>query len=175
MDDYITGVEQVGADPTVAVETVAPVETKEKVDPAPDVYEFKEYNLKEYDAKELEKPYDYGDYGDFGHTDGKPTPAAYEEEFGLGVPAETDFRESNVRGAEDREYRDALVGMFDGLSFVFFFFFPPPRPKVSGSGLEPDTLRSKTHTRTLHLSYSEADKHMSTQLSAPAPPPPTPQ
>lgn len=98
MDDYITGVEQVGADPTVAVETVVPVDTKEKVDPAPDTYEFKEYDLKEYDTKEFEKPYAYGDYGDFGHAPAKPTSAAYEEEFGPGVPAETDFRESNVSG-----------------------------------------------------------------------------
>lgn len=93
MDDYITGVEQVGMDPTVAVETVTPVDTKETVDPATDAYDFKEYDLKEYDEKEfLEKQYDY----DYGITDAKPTSAAYEEEFGPGVPAETDFRESSV-------------------------------------------------------------------------------
>lgn len=97
MDDYITGVEQVGVDPTAAVETVAPVDTHEKVDPATDVYEFKEYDLKEYDNKEfVEKPYDYGDYGDYDPIDAKPTSAAYEEEFGPGVPAETDIRESSV-------------------------------------------------------------------------------
>lgn len=74
MDDYITGVEQVGVDPTAAVETVAPVDTHEKVDPATDVYEFKEYDLKEYDNKEfVEKPYDYGDYGDYDPVDAKPT------------------------------------------------------------------------------------------------------
>lgn len=94
MDDYITGVEQVGVDPTNAVETAAPVDPVEKVDPATDVYEFKEYDLKEYDNKEvIEKPYDYGDYGDYG---AKPTSATYEDEFGPGVPAETDIRESNV-------------------------------------------------------------------------------
>lgn len=97
MDDYITGVEQVGVDPTVAVETAAPVDPQEKVDPATDVYEFKEYDLKEYDNKEfVEKPYEYGDYGDYGPTDTKPTSATYEEEFGPGVPAETDIRESSV-------------------------------------------------------------------------------
>lgn len=97
VDDYITGVEQVGVDPTVAVETAAPVDTQEKVDAATDVYEFKEYDLKEYDNKEIvEKPYEYGDYGDYGPTDAKPTSATYEDEFGLGVPAETDIRESNV-------------------------------------------------------------------------------
>lgn len=103
MDDYITGVEQVGADPTVTVETVAPVDTKEKAAPAPDMNEFDVYDLKAYDTKDFEKPYDYGDYGDFGHTDAKPT--AYEEEFGPGVPAETDFRESNVSGPTARMCR----------------------------------------------------------------------
>lgn len=102
VDDYITGMEQVGADPTVAVETelpvetVVPLDTKEKVDPAPDMYEFKEYDLKEYDTEEFEK-YDYGNHN-YGHPDPKPTSAVYEEEFGPGVPAETDIRESNVSG-----------------------------------------------------------------------------
>lgn len=97
MDDYITGVEQVGVDPTAAVETAAPVDNQEKVDPGTDVYEFKEYDLKEYDNKEfVEKPYEYGDYGDYGPTDAKPTSATYEDEFGPGVPAETDIRESSV-------------------------------------------------------------------------------
>lgn len=97
MDDYITGVEQVGADPTAVVEAAAPVDTKEKVDPATDVYEFKEYDLKEYDDKEIvDKPYDYSYYGNYGHTDAKPTSATYDEEFGPGVPAETNIRESSV-------------------------------------------------------------------------------
>ncbi|TKS79519.1 Collagen alpha-1(XI) chain [Collichthys lucidus] len=99
VEDYITGVEQVGVDTTAAVETAAPVDTQENVDHTTDVYEFKEYNLKEYDNKEIvEKPYEYGDYGDYGTTDTKPTSATYEEEFGPGVPAETDFRESSVTG-----------------------------------------------------------------------------
>lgn len=97
MDDYITGVEQVGVDPTIAVETAAPVDPKEKVDPATDVYEFKEYDLKEYDHKEfVEKPYEYGDYGDYGTADTKPTSATYDDEFGPGVPAETDISVSAV-------------------------------------------------------------------------------
>lgn len=97
MEDYITGVEQVGVDTTAAVETAAPVDTQDNVDKTTDVYEFKEYDLKEYDNKEfVEKPYEYGDYGDYGTTDTKPTSATYEEEFGPGVPAETDFRESSV-------------------------------------------------------------------------------
>lgn len=97
MDDYITGAEEVGVDPTVAVETAAPVETKDKVDPGTDVYEFKEYDLKEYDNKQfVEKPYDYHDYGDYGPTDANPTSVTYDEEIGPGVPAETDIRESSV-------------------------------------------------------------------------------
>uniref|UniRef100_A0A3Q1EYJ9 Collagen, type XI, alpha 1b n=1 Tax=Acanthochromis polyacanthus TaxID=80966 RepID=A0A3Q1EYJ9_9TELE len=121
VDDYITGVEQVGVDPTVAVETAVPVDPKEKVEPATDVYEFKEYDLKEYDNKEfLEKPYEYGDYGDYNPTDAKPTPETYEEEFGPGVPAETDIRESSVSGAVARtvgcgEYRGGGVPGTPGL------------------------------------------------------------
>lgn len=96
VDDYITGVEQVGVDPTAAVETAAPVDDHKTVDPAPDTYEFKEYDLKEYDNKEIiDKPYEYGDYGDYGPTDAKPTSSTYEEEFG-GVPAETEI--SSVSG-----------------------------------------------------------------------------
>lgn len=134
MDDYITGVEQVGADPTVTVETVVPVDTKEKAAPAPDMNEFTEYDLKGYDTKEFEKPYDYGDYGDFDHTNAKPTSAAYEEEFGPGVPAETDFRESNVSGptartcwwvAQSRNVKmlmvECLMGRFCVTTVVYYF------------------------------------------------------
>lgn len=88
--------EEVGADPTAAVETAAPVDTQKK-DPGTDVYDFKEYDLKEYDNKEfVEKPYDYGDYGDYVPTDAKPTSATYDGDFGPGVPAETGITESNV-------------------------------------------------------------------------------
>lgn len=105
MDDYITGVEQVGVDSTVAPETAAPVDPHEEVDPATDVYEFKEYDLKEYDNKEnVEKPYEYGDYGDYGTTDAKPSSPTDEEDFGPGVPAETDFRESAVSAGVLVEY-----------------------------------------------------------------------
>lgn len=105
MDDYITGVEQVGMDPTVAVETVSEVDTKETVDLGTDAYDFKEYDLKEYDEKEiLEKQYDY-DY----NTDPKPTSAAYEEVFGPGVPAETDFRESSVSAGAGVDLRGERV------------------------------------------------------------------
>ncbi|XP_061775709.1 collagen alpha-1(XI) chain-like isoform X2 [Nerophis ophidion] len=104
VDDYVTGVEQVGAEPTVAVETVAAVDTNDNVDAGTNGYDFKEYDLKEYDNKEfVEKPYDYGDYGDYGtgtDTETKTTITGAEEEFGPGVPAETDFRESGVGGSQ---------------------------------------------------------------------------
>lgn len=93
--DYITGAEEVGADPTAPVKAAVPEDTQEKADPAPDLYEFKEYDVKEFDKEFVEKPYDYGDYGDYGHVDAKPTPEAYED-FGPGVPAKTDFSESSV-------------------------------------------------------------------------------
>lgn len=140
MDDYITGMEQVGADPTVTVETVVPVETvipvdtKEKADPAPDTYDFKEYDLKEYDTEEFDNTYVYGNHN-FDHPDPKPTSAAYEEEFGPGVPAETDVRESNVSGASRwtcwwvvcwvRNVKmlteECLMGCLHVTSFVYYF------------------------------------------------------
>lgn len=110
MDDYITGVEQVGAEPTAAVDTVVPVETHEEVkspekaQPDAKAYEFEEYDLKEYGNKEfLEKPYDYGHYDDnYGPTDANPTSVTFEEDFGPGSPAETDIRESSVSAAAGR-------------------------------------------------------------------------
>lgn len=102
VDDYITGVDEVGVDPTVPVKAAVPVDPPVKVDTETDVKEFKEYDLKEYDTKDfVEKPYDYGnygdygDYGDYGTTNAKPTPEVYEEEFGPGVPAETDISVSD--------------------------------------------------------------------------------
>lgn len=107
VDDYITGVEQVGVDPTTAVETVAQVETHEKVathekvDPDTKAYEFEEYELKEYDDKKfLEKPYDYDTYEAYGTIE--PTLTTYEEEIGPGFPAETDFTESSVSAGAGR-------------------------------------------------------------------------
>uniref|UniRef100_A0A668A8T1 Collagen, type XI, alpha 1b n=1 Tax=Myripristis murdjan TaxID=586833 RepID=A0A668A8T1_9TELE len=144
VDDYITGVEQVGVDPTVAVETAAPVDTAKKVDPGAEEYDFKEYDLKEYDTKEFDnKQYEYGEYGTYDTTDAKPTESAYEEEFGPGVPAETDFRESNVsqgtgegiasgmwRDGEDAGGGICLMGC---LWFVVSCSGPPGRPGLPGS------------------------------------------
>uniref|UniRef100_A0A668AWH1 Collagen, type XI, alpha 1b n=1 Tax=Myripristis murdjan TaxID=586833 RepID=A0A668AWH1_9TELE len=140
VDDYITGVEQVGVDPTVAVETAAPVDTAKKVDPGAEEYDFKEYDLKEYDTKEFDnKQYEYGEYGTYDTTDAKPTESAYEEEFGPGVPAETDFRESNVsQGTGEgiasgmwRDGEDAGGGIC--LMGCLWFVGPPGRPGLPGS------------------------------------------
>lgn len=91
VDDYVTGVEQVGVEPTAAVETAVSVDTQKMVDPPTEVTEFKEYDVKNYDNKGYgEGQYDY-DYGDYTPTHAKPTTGTYEEEFGPGVPG---FRES---------------------------------------------------------------------------------
>uniref|UniRef100_A0A669B1Z5 Collagen, type XI, alpha 1b n=1 Tax=Oreochromis niloticus TaxID=8128 RepID=A0A669B1Z5_ORENI len=91
VDDYITGVEEVGVDPTTGVETAAP-----EVDPGTDVYEFKEYDLNAYDNKEFtEKQYNYESYDEFDYN-AKPTSVPHEEHVGPGAPAETDIKESSV-------------------------------------------------------------------------------
>uniref|UniRef100_A0A4W5MR11 Uncharacterized protein n=1 Tax=Hucho hucho TaxID=62062 RepID=A0A4W5MR11_9TELE len=95
VDDYITGVEQVDAGPTAAAEIGS--DTKGP-DPGAELYDFKEYDLKEYsDIKESDtkQTYEYGDYDDYGTGEAKPTSfPAYEDEFGQGVPAETDTESS---------------------------------------------------------------------------------
>lgn len=83
--------EQVDADPTAAAEIGS--DTKGP-DPGAESYDFKEYDMKEYgDIKEIDtkQTYEYGDYGDYSTGEAKPTSfPAYEDEFGPGVPAETD-------------------------------------------------------------------------------------
>jgi len=110
IDDYITGVEQVGAEPTAGA-TGAETDVKGPVGGEEDVkgpvdggdpYEFTEYDVNEYDTKAFEKKgYDdyggYGSYGNYGPTEANPTEGVYEDEFGPGIPAQTDIRESNVR------------------------------------------------------------------------------
>ena len=115
VDDYITGVEQVGAEPTTGAETdykgpvggeedykgpvgaeedvKGPVGAEEDVKGPVDgdAYGFQEYDMKEYDNKGLD------DYGSYGPDDVKPTEAAYDDDFGPGIPAQTDIRESDVR------------------------------------------------------------------------------
>lgn len=111
IDDYITGVEQVGAEPTAGAtgaenDAKGPAggeeDGKGPADGGGDPYEFTEYDVNEYDAKGYDtKGYDdyggYGSYGSYGPTDAYPTEAGYEDEFGPGIPAQTDIRESNVR------------------------------------------------------------------------------
>lgn len=103
MDDYITGVEQVGVDPTPAAESVVPVETQEEVkthekaDADTKASEFEYYDMKEYGNKEFPEKYDeYGNYDVYGQTDANPTSVTFEGDFGPGSPAETDIRESSV-------------------------------------------------------------------------------
>lgn len=106
MDDYITGVEQVGVDPTTGVETAAPVDTQEKVDPGTDVYEFKEYDLNAYGDKEFtEKQYNYESYDEFDYN-AKPTSVPHEEHVGPGAPAETDIKESSVSAGRLRSHAE---------------------------------------------------------------------
>lgn len=94
VDDYITGVEQVGVDPTVAAETAAaPVDAGAKVDAnanaGGDAYEFKEYDLEGYDDPAYpEKSVIDEDYSYYGV---KPTSLSYEEDFGTGAPAAVDI------------------------------------------------------------------------------------
>ncbi|KAJ8357144.1 hypothetical protein SKAU_G00199380, partial [Synaphobranchus kaupii] len=99
IDDYITGEDQVGLDPSPATSVVETVETKEKVDPDADSYDFKEYDIKEYNTGDFEKKqYEYGFYDEYEIHELKPTTSTYKEEFGHGEPAETDITESSVGG-----------------------------------------------------------------------------
>uniref|UniRef100_A0A3P8XJW6 Fibrillar collagen NC1 domain-containing protein n=1 Tax=Esox lucius TaxID=8010 RepID=A0A3P8XJW6_ESOLU len=112
IDDYLTGVEEVGADPTAAVETGTDAKSP---DPGADSYGFKEYDLKEYGdvaEGETKQTYDYGDYGDYGTGEAKPTDsiATYTDEFGPGVPAETDTETSVCR-----MYQNTHTSLTEGL------------------------------------------------------------
>uniref|UniRef100_A0A673LPY7 Collagen, type XI, alpha 1b n=1 Tax=Sinocyclocheilus rhinocerous TaxID=307959 RepID=A0A673LPY7_9TELE len=95
VDDYITGIEEVGVDPTIATsENVDIVESK-NTNGAENQY-FKEYDINEYDAKELDPSiYDDSLY-DYNTNGAKPTGSTYDSEFGPGRPAETQITESNV-------------------------------------------------------------------------------
>lgn len=97
VDDYITGIEEVGVDPTIATnENVEIVESKNTN--AAETQDFKEYDINEYDVKELDRStYDDSFYEYGTNTNGgNPTGSTYEEEFGPGRPAETEVTESNV-------------------------------------------------------------------------------
>lgn len=95
VDDYITGIEEVGVDPTIATnENVEIVESKTTNEA--ETLDFKEYDINEYDAKVLD-PSNYDDsFYDYNTNGAKPTGSTYEDEFGPGRPAETQVTESNV-------------------------------------------------------------------------------
>uniref|UniRef100_A0A673C882 Collagen, type XI, alpha 1a n=1 Tax=Sphaeramia orbicularis TaxID=375764 RepID=A0A673C882_9TELE len=86
--EYVT--DAAAPEPTAVPETVG------HVDPGAEAYDFKEYDLKEYDLGEVDnRVYDYGAYDEYGTAQVKPT-AAYDDEVGPGVAAETDISESAV-------------------------------------------------------------------------------
>ncbi|KAL7887726.1 hypothetical protein AOLI_G00054470 [Acnodon oligacanthus] len=90
VDHFVPELAQTGLDPTAGPEPTQPIST------GSDAYDFKEYDLKEYDVNELDKSqYEFGAYDEFGNVAPNPT-ATYEDEFGLGVPAETDVEETQV-------------------------------------------------------------------------------
>uniref|UniRef100_A0A4W4GB31 Fibrillar collagen NC1 domain-containing protein n=1 Tax=Electrophorus electricus TaxID=8005 RepID=A0A4W4GB31_ELEEL len=97
VDDYITGMEQVGADPTdTTVATDDALETVEaKGTPSPEVVDFKEYDLSEYEVKELDPSHYDDSFYDY-TTNGAKFTSTYEDEIGPAVPAKTDSTESNV-------------------------------------------------------------------------------
>lgn len=76
--------------PPVAPEPGAVPETGDGSDAGADAFDFKEYDLNELDLGEVDKKlFDYGAYEDYG-TAPPQAPAAYDDEVGLGVAAETD-------------------------------------------------------------------------------------
>uniref|UniRef100_A0AAY4AXU7 Fibrillar collagen NC1 domain-containing protein n=1 Tax=Denticeps clupeoides TaxID=299321 RepID=A0AAY4AXU7_9TELE len=93
VDDYITGVDQVGVDETASTTQATEVEwvtSKNAIDPA--TYSFKEYDYKEVDTDEA--PYKvYYDQENYEDITDLPED---KNEIGTGFPAQTDFRESNV-------------------------------------------------------------------------------
>lgn len=87
---YVTEATPIALEPTVVPETV------DNLDTGAEAYDFKEYDLKEYDLGEVDnRLYDYGAYDEYGTAPSKPT-AAYDDEVGPGVAAETDVSESTV-------------------------------------------------------------------------------
>uniref|UniRef100_A0A672GHT8 Laminin G domain-containing protein n=1 Tax=Salarias fasciatus TaxID=181472 RepID=A0A672GHT8_SALFA len=82
--------------PAVAPEPTAVPQTPGGPDAGAEAYDFKEYDLKEYDLGEVDgRLYDYGAYDEYGTAPPRPG-AAYEDEVGPGVAAETDVSESTV-------------------------------------------------------------------------------
>uniref|UniRef100_A0A9J7ZRB4 Collagen, type XI, alpha 1b n=1 Tax=Cyprinus carpio carpio TaxID=630221 RepID=A0A9J7ZRB4_CYPCA len=98
VDDYITGTEEVGVDPTVATNENVDIVESQSTPQGAENQDFKEYDINEYDAKEID-PSVYDDsFYDYNTNGAKPTGSTYESEFGPGRPAETQVTESNVGG-----------------------------------------------------------------------------
>lgn len=95
MEEDVFGVYITDATPIAPEPTIVP-ETADNLDTGSEAYNFKEYDLKEYDLGEVDnRLYDYGAYDEYGTVLSKPT-AAYDDEVGPGVAAETDVSESTV-------------------------------------------------------------------------------
>uniref|UniRef100_A0A673G5N6 Collagen, type XI, alpha 1b n=1 Tax=Sinocyclocheilus rhinocerous TaxID=307959 RepID=A0A673G5N6_9TELE len=95
VDDYITGIEEVGVDPTVAInENVDIVESKSTN--GAENQDFKEYDINEYDTKEVDPSIYEDSFYDYNTNGAKPTGSTYESEFEPGRPAETQVTESNL-------------------------------------------------------------------------------
>uniref|UniRef100_A0A8C2A021 Collagen, type XI, alpha 1b n=1 Tax=Cyprinus carpio TaxID=7962 RepID=A0A8C2A021_CYPCA len=96
VDDYITGTEEVGVDPTIATNENVDIVESQSTPQGAENQDFKEYDINEYDAKEID-PSVYDDsFYDYNTNGAKPTGSTYESEFGPGRPAETQVTESNV-------------------------------------------------------------------------------
>lgn len=81
--DYVTEATAIAPESTSVPETV------DNVDTGAEAYDFKEYDLGEVGNR----LYDYGAYDEYGTPPSKPT-AAYDDEVGPGVAAETDVESS---------------------------------------------------------------------------------
>ncbi|CAG5895738.1 unnamed protein product [Menidia menidia] len=88
VSEVLTDTTPIAPEPSTVPETVDNLET------GAEAYDFKEYDLKEFD-----RLYDYGTYDEYGIAPSK-TPAAYDDAVGPGVAAETDVSESTVQGGE---------------------------------------------------------------------------
>lgn len=87
---YVTEATPVAPEPTNVPETVDSSNT------GAEAYDFKEYDLKEYDLGAVDsRLYDYGAYDELGTAQPNPV-AAYDDEVGPGVAAETDYSQSTV-------------------------------------------------------------------------------
>ncbi|XP_073705528.1 uncharacterized protein [Garra rufa] len=97
VDDYITGIEEVGVDPTIATNENVDVVESENTNTAEN-QDFKEYDMNEYDPKEVDPSVYEDSFYDYNTNEAKPTGSTYESEIGPGRPAETEYTESNVGG-----------------------------------------------------------------------------